>query len=198
MGHAHGEVLEVELVAEVAQGAEAGADAVGVGSERGHGHEALDGDAREGAEGGDVLAAGVGGEALLGGLGGGVDLKEDGGGEVLGVAAGGDVGGELGGVDGVYESETADCFGDFVGLEVADEVPVDVGRELGDFIEGGGDAAFGEGAVAGVVGFEDGLGAGVFGDGDEGNVRGIAAAASGDGGDLGLEGVEAVRNHLAS
>lgn len=191
VGHAHGDFGEVGGVGEcgAAQVVEEGADAAEFGADEGvvvdegcHAHDAADAQVGVGGEevGGDEGGGFVGCEALFGVFAGDVELDED----VLDfVDAGGaafDFGDESLVGYAVYECGVRDDHFDFVGLEVADEVPPDVGGELGGFGDEFLRSAFAKVAFAGGVGLADGFGGVEFGDADESDAGGYVAADLGE------------------
>ena len=160
-----GELLE--LVAEEAEGAKAGADLLGVVGEGCHGHEAIHLELRQGEDLGKEGFEGVGGKAVLGSFARSIDLKENSRG--LFGASGGDLLGELEGVNGVDEGEVANGFGYFFPLEGADEVPLDVGGQLGLFFERLSKAVFPEVAVPIIVELLNLFNRPLLGDSDDGD-----------------------------
>ena len=138
-------------------------------------------------EGGEVFGV----EAVLGVFGGELDLDEDGDGFV---ERGGGAVETLGGLEGVEcvdGVEELGGLGGFVVLEGADEVHLDVsGGDYGLFRLPLLDAVFAEEALAGGVGFEDGLGRVHLADGHEGDGAGRAVGPGAGVGDLVADALE--------
>ena len=169
--------------------AEVGADAVGVVCVRGHGHDAAYVCGAQAFVGltAEKFYQFVGGEAEFGLLGGHVELEEH-----TAHYAGArrfvvDEAQETLGIDALNQGHLTrlDEAAHLVGLQVADEVPADVGREflhLGlEFLS----AAFAEEALPGVVSLADGFGRVEFAHGDQLHSLGESGAyiveSSGDG-----------------
>jgi hypothetical protein len=189
VAHAHGEFgkgdagLDLELVAEFSEGGEAGAGDFGIGIEGGDGHEAVDVESFQGEEVVDLFAELGRGEAVFGGFSSHIDFEVDVGeaAEFTGDAVG--LPGEFEGIDAVEGIKEGEGFADFVFLEVADEVPFEVGGEEGDFFDGFLNAIFAEEGVSGVDGFLDDFGGPGLGNDHEIDVIGLAAGLGGGLGD---------------
>lgn len=91
-------------------------------------------------------------------------------------------------VDALDHCEKGDGFADFVGLEMADEMPSGGTRTEWDFGPRLLDPVFAEKVEPESDGFRDGVGGMVFGHGQEGHVFRAAAAAEGRTGDAFLQG----------
>ena len=118
-----------------------------------------------------------------------LDLDEDGEGLVEGCGGGVEALGDTEGVDGVDGVEELGGAGGFVGLKRADEVEFGAGEcgDDGGFVRELLHAVFAEEALAGGVGFEDGLGGVHLADGHEGDFADGAVGAAAGGGDLLVE-----------
>ena len=137
----------------------------------------------------DFLGELVFSESVFGRFLGEVDLEVD-----LRVEAefGGDAvdgGGELEGVDGVNDGEVGEGFTDFVALEVANEMPMNVVGEERDFFESFLLSGFAEVAAASGVGGAVISGGPGFGDCKELDVCGVVASFFGGCGDACLGGL---------
>ena len=182
-------MLGGEGFAQRAKTPEAGTGGFRVVVEGGDGHEAAQGDVREiGQAFEECWQIGTGGiETGFGGLVAELDFEQDGQGP--GAFGGGLVQalGEAEGVDAVDGVEQLSSFGGFVGLQMADEVHVEVGEAefaeacvLGfEFL----DAVFAEEGHAGGSGFHHGFGGMDFRNRHEADVAWWTAGMGGRGGD---------------
>ena len=89
-------------------------------------------------------------------------------------------------VDALDESHAAYNLAGLVGLEMADKVPADVGREFRNLCQELLNAAFAEEALSGIVGLADGLHGVELADGHQGDA----------GGELGEDSLQVLADHL--
>ena len=152
LAHSHGEVFEfgagdaftLDFLEDLARPSEAGADAVGVFGEGGHGHQPDEPQIGHGVELFGQVNGGADGTAVFLGFAGAVDLQEDIGvdAEFMGLCV--DFLGQTQRVDGLDSVADFQRLADLVALQVADHVPVDlvgdrgifgvVGHVVGDFV----------------------------------------------------------------
>ena len=179
VAHAHGELAEVgrggegaglEAVEEEPDGMEISTDACLVGRIGGHGHKAADACMLQILSELHVFQL-AGKETEFGLLLCHMDLQQhiDG---AANLGSGGiHVAQMLQGVDSVDHADEGDVVLELLGLEVADEVPLDVGRQEGGLVAQLGGVVLAEEALSSTVGLEDVLHGLEFRDGDEASRR---------------------------
>lgn len=162
---------------QIAAAAEGGAGAFGDGAVGGHAHEAMDFESGEGVQFLQFGQEGFRGVTELGGFTGHIDLDEDGQGTTEGIGTALQLKGEAEAVHALDAVKGLGGFAGFVGLEMADEVPFEVGGGLGDFGSGFLDAVFAEEPDPEIGQSADGGDGVIFGDRHQADLGGGAVGA---------------------